>query len=146
MASTTETDLQSTRPTKLVNVEDIYPMSPLQRGILFHCLYEPGVGMYCVQVSCRIEAALNVPAFRRAWEEVVQRHAILRTNFLWKDLDKPRQVVRKIVELPWSEGDWRGRDAAEQREKWLERLAEDRVRGFDFTTAPLLRLLLVRTG
>src|SRR5579864_9183602 len=101
--ATTTTDLRSIKPTKLINVEDIYPMSAMQQGILFHCLYEPGLGMYCLQVSCQIEAVLDVRAFRRAWKEVVRRHAILRTKFLWEGLDKPRQVVRKSVELPWRE-------------------------------------------
>jgi amino acid adenylation domain-containing protein len=133
-------------PKKLTNVEDIYPMSPMQQGILFHCLYEPGTGMYCLQLGCQIEAALDVRAFRRAWEAVLGRHAILRTSFLWEGLEKPRQVVRKNVELPWREEDWRGYDQSEQQARWQKLLTDERNREFDFKEAPLMRVALIRTG
>jgi non-ribosomal peptide synthetase component F/acyl carrier protein len=134
------------KPAKLKNVEDIYPMSPMQQGILFHSLYETGSGLYFLGMGCRIEGALDVQAFRRAWEEVIRRHATLRSSLLWEGLNQPRQVVRKHVDLPWLEEDWRGRSAAEQRTKWNDFLADDRARGFDFKRAPLLRLALMRTG
>src|SRR5205807_2681021 len=81
-------------------VEDIYPLSPLQEGLLFHTLYEPESKAYFSQLNCRIEQ-VDVQAFRRAWEEVIRRHAILRTGFLWEGLKEPVQVVRRAVELPW---------------------------------------------
>src|SRR5436305_14797522 len=92
--------IQSTSPVKLPNVEDIYPLSPMQQGMLFHSLYEPGTGVYFFQIGFQIQGRLDVQAFRRAWEEVVRRHSALRTGFLWEDIDEPVQVVRKRVEFP----------------------------------------------
>lgn len=131
---------------KLTNVEDIYPMSPMQQGILFHSMFEQGTGLYFLGTGCRIEGALDVPAFRRAWEEVIRRHATLRTSLVWEGLNRPRQVVRKTVELPWHEEDWRSLSTDEQQKKWDIFLAMDRRQGFDFKRAPLLRLALMRTG
>src|SRR5262249_28181869 len=136
----------ATSAMKMTNVEDIYPLSPMQQGIFFHCLYEPVSGMYFGELGWRIDTELDVRAFRRAWEEVIRRHSVLRTGFVWDDLDELLQVVRKNVELPWREEDWREWSEPEQKEKWKNFLLENRQQAFDFKRAPLLRLALIRTG
>src|SRR6267154_2772100 len=103
MNETAVKSAQSVSALKMTNVEDIYPLSPMQQGMLFHSLLEPGSGAYFVELGCRIESRLDVPAFRRAWDETVRRHAVLRTGFLWEGLNKPMQVVREKVDLPWRE-------------------------------------------
>ena len=55
-------------------VEDIYPLSPTQRGLLFHSLYEPESPIYVISVACRLVGALDVEAFERAWQAAVERH------------------------------------------------------------------------
>jgi amino acid adenylation domain-containing protein len=139
-------DVRSWGPMKLKNVEDIYLLSPMQQGMLFHSLHEPSSGVYFVELGCQIDGVFDVRAFRRAWEEVIRRHAVLRTGFLWEGLGKPVQVVRKSVELPWREEDWRGWNEFEQKEKWANFLHEERKQGFDLKQAPLMRLSLMRTG
>ena len=64
---------------KRSSIQDIYRLSPMQEGILFHSLYAPEDGVYFEQLSCRLAGALDVDAFRRAWQWVVDRHPILRT-------------------------------------------------------------------
>src|SRR5215475_12918480 len=80
-------------------VEDMYPLSPLQRGILFHSLYEPGSTIYFETLSFRVRGSLEVDAFRRAWQHVVERHPVLRTAFVGQDLEVPVQVVLRRAEL-----------------------------------------------
>src|SRR5437868_3167992 len=101
---------------KSKNLEDVYPLSPMQEGMLFHTLYEPESNMYSVQLSCRL-GNLNAEAFERAWQRVVDRHAILRTAFIWKGVEKPLQVVGRQVSLPVEREDWRGlsRDSRDER-------------------------------
>ncbi|MFL6293499.1 MAG: amino acid adenylation domain-containing protein, partial [Thermoanaerobaculia bacterium] len=120
-------------------VEDLYPLAPLQEGILFHSLYHPGADPYLEQLTAKLEGPLDAPAFAAAWQRVVERHAALRTAFLWQGVDRPLQLVRREAELPWSVQDWRG------EAWWEDLLAADRARGFDLSRAPLLRLTLVRT-
>ena len=64
------------------NIEDFYPLSPAQQGILFHSLYQPESGVYSGQLLCVLRGDLNVSAFRNSWQKVVDRHPILRTCFL----------------------------------------------------------------
>jgi amino acid adenylation domain-containing protein len=102
--------------------------------------------VYFEQLSCRIAGGLDVAAFRRAWQTVVERHPVLRTAFLWDGLAEPLQVVRRRVELVWQEADWRGLEASEQQARVAEALARDRQRDFELERAPLLRLALFRVG
>jgi len=131
---------------KLSNVEDIYPLAPLQQGILFHSLYESTPQTYFIQLGCCIEGDLDPQAFREAWREVIRRHSILRTEFIWEGLEEPLQVVRQQVELPWTEEDWRDQARAIQDEKWRQLLKADQRRGFDLKRAPLLRFTLIQAA
>jgi len=128
------------------DIEDVYALTPMQEGMLFHSLAESGSSLYFTQFGCRLHGSLDAVMFRQAWEAVVQRHAILRTSFLWEGLKAPVQVVHKHPELPWLEEDWRGLREEAQQQKWQELLREDRELGLDFRRAPLMRLTLVRTS
>jgi non-ribosomal peptide synthase protein (TIGR01720 family) len=124
------------------NVEDLYPLSPLQQGILFHTMNHPQQGMYFEQFSFLLRGELEIDAFHRAWQIALERHSILRTAFLWEGLDEPLQVVRKQVGLPWNQEDWRSLSQLEQEKRIQMYLQSDRERGFDLAKAPLLRLAL----
>ncbi|RCL20454.1 non-ribosomal peptide synthetase, partial [Pseudomonas sp. AFG_SD02_1510_Pfu_092] len=143
LASLTQAQLDQL-PVAVVEIADVYPLSPMQQGMLFHSLYEHGSGHYINQLRVDVDG-LDVHAFRQAWSEALQAHDILRSSFVWQgDLGQAVQVVRKQVSLPFSEHDWRAEPALAAA---LERLADaDRQRGFDLAAAPLLRLVLVRTG
>ena len=126
------------------DIEAIYPLSPAQEGILFHSLYAPQSGVYLVQVSYQLRGNLDTTALRQAWQHVVNRHPILRTFFVWERRDKPLQLVRAQVEVPWVEYDWLELDEAEQAAKVEELWNADREREFDLSKAPLMRLALCR--
>jgi len=131
------------------SVEDLYPLSPMQEGILFHSRYSPAgtsTGVYFEQLTADFAGPLDVPAFAAAWQRVVERHPALRTAFLWQGIERPLQLVRRATELPWTIEDWRGLPAADREPRWQGFLAADRARGFDLGRPPLMRLLLVRTG
>ncbi|MGD2115523.1 MAG: condensation domain-containing protein, partial [Acidobacteriota bacterium] len=133
-------------------VETIYRLTPMQEGLLFHSLSDPEVGLYVEQATCTVEGDLNPALLRRAWERVVAHHPALRASFHWRGVERPVQVVRRGVELPWREEDWRGGDGergpdSEELESRFEaRVEADRRRGFELERPPLLRLTLVRTG
>ncbi len=128
------------------NVESVYPTSPMQRGLLTESLYAAGPDPYRNQRTYEIAGDLAPATFRVAWEQVLERHAALRTHFVWEGLKQPVQVVHRRVVLPWSEEDWRGLAAAELEERWAHAVEDDRGRPLAFDTAPLVRLLLARTG
>ncbi len=128
------------------NIEDIYTLSPMQQGMLFHSLYTPEASVYTEQMSCTLHGRLNVPAFERAWQRAVDHHPILRTAFVWEGVDEPLQVVMRRVELPLEQHDWRGLAAAEQATQLEAFLQADHARGFELSQAPLMRLTLLQTS
>jgi amino acid adenylation domain-containing protein len=128
------------------NVEDIYPLTPLQEGMLFHVLSAPESSAYFEQYTCLLRGPLDADAFTQAWQLVVDRHSALRTLFMWEKRDKPVQVVRASVELPCANFDWSAQTAQEQQAHLQRWLREDRQRGFDLTRAPLMRITLIRLG
>ncbi len=130
----------------LGEVEDLYPLTAMQQGMLFHSLYAPRAGEYFEQASTTLEGALDRETFRRAWQRVVDRHPILRTAFLWEGPQGPLQLVRPAVTVPWQEQDWRRMAPDELCRRLDEDLRADRNRGFDLAAAPLMRLKLIATG
>ncbi|MEM9174218.1 MAG: amino acid adenylation domain-containing protein [Myxococcota bacterium] len=126
------------------HVEDVYPLIPTQQGMLFHDLMHPKSGVYVVQVAFTVHGPLDDAAFREAWTQLQQRHAVLRTAFAWEGLARPMQVVGRAAPIPIESLDWRERsrdDADAAFEAWM---AEDLERGFDPSRAPLMRLAVFR--
>ncbi|MBV9788691.1 MAG: AMP-binding protein, partial [Chloroflexi bacterium] len=130
----------------LDQIEDIYELSPLQQGFLFHTLYTPDTRAYFEQFVWTLRGELSIAAFERAWQQVVAHHPILRSSFHWQDLDNPVQAVHHEVTLPIALHDWRtvpDTDHASQLETYL---AADRALGFDLEQPPLMRLALIQLG
>ena len=92
------------------------------------------------QIVCRLAEPIDVARLRDAWDWTARRHPALRTSFLWRNLDRPRQRVTPSIPLPFDVREVRERSRLE-REAALERFLElDRERGFDLGEAPLFRL------
>ncbi|HEY5864958.1 MAG TPA: amino acid adenylation domain-containing protein, partial [Candidatus Tectomicrobia bacterium] len=126
------------------DIEDIYPLAPMQQGILFHTLYAPASGVYCEQWQCLLHGHLQVGALQQAWQHVVERHPVLRTSFHWENRPEPFQVVHRRVEVPWQHYDWRTLSTGEQEQRLEAFLAVDRAQSFTLSRAPLMRLTLIR--
>ena len=129
---------------KNTNVEDVYPLSPVQQGMLFHSLYTPTSGTYVEQISFDLHGPLNIATLTQAWQMAVDCHPVLRTAFVWDTLEKPLQVVGRRVEIACEQQDWRDLSAAAQQERLAQFLQADRQRGFVLSKAPLMRLTLIR--
>jgi len=125
-------------------VEDVYRLSPIQQGILFHALRAPHSGTYFEQFSLRYGEDFEPAPFIAAWQTVVDRHPVLRSAFLWERLDQPVQGVHRRVEVPVDRQDWRDLDSAAQAQRLAAFVAADRQRGFRLTRPPLLRLTMLR--
>jgi Condensation domain len=130
--------------TMTLAVDDIYTLTPLQAGLLYHALQDPDGGIYVEQARCRLIGPLDVPRLISAWRHAVERYHALRTCMQWKGLRHPVQIVHSEADLPVIIEDWQGDDQAlieERLESWL---AKDLKAGFDLTKPPLLRLALLR--
>ncbi|MEM6254383.1 MAG: amino acid adenylation domain-containing protein [Cyanobacteria bacterium P01_D01_bin.156] len=127
----------------LENVADIYPLSPVQEGMLFHALNAPKSGVYIEQYACKLQGTLKINEFQQAWQQVIARQPVLRTAFLWEGLDEPLQVVRQQVDVSWTMDDWQGQSSVEQEQALAELLAWDRTQDFDLLQAPISRFRLI---
>ncbi len=129
-------------------IEDIYPLSPLQQGMLFHELYAPESKEYLVQICWTVSGPLDPALFERAWNAAVARHPILRTELAWEDVDEPVQVVYREMRVSLDYRDWRSSSEGEIDSRLKAFLEEDRERRLDLSRLPLFRvsLLHVREG
>ncbi len=125
-------------------IEDIYPLSFAQQGIAFQSLRSGHPEMYFNQISCTLRGPLDVSAYRQAWEQTINRHAVLRTAILWKGLDTEMQAVHSQVGLDWHQEDWTDLSAQQQLLRLDAFLLHHRSRGFDLSSPPLLRFALLR--
>lgn len=129
---------------KAENIEDIYKLTPVQEGMLFHSLYERESSLYFFHCPIGLRGNLNTKAFEEAWQKIVDRYATLRTGFYWEDIDNPLQVVYKNVKISLKQYDWRGIEQAEQEEQLKSFCDSDRKLYFDFSQPCLMRLTLIR--
>lgn len=127
-------------------VEDIYPLTPLQEGLLFHTLMLPGSGIYIMQDSFSLVGRIDVEVFREAWQRVVDRHTILRTSVLWECSGRPHQIVHREARLPFEYFDWSGCGEPEQKARLDALLAGELREGFDLARPPLMRIRLIHFG
>ncbi|SOD42119.1 non-ribosomal peptide synthetase [Nitrosovibrio sp. Nv4] len=144
LAGITQQELDGLRipPAQL---EDLYPLSPMQTGMLFHAVLDMNSGVYLNQLRADIEG-LDVARFKSAWQTALERHEVLRTGFVVQD-GKPLQWVAKSVGLPFRVYDWshQAEYVREDQERELDELAQsEHASGFDLAKPPLMRLTLVR--
>ena len=128
------------------NIQDIYPLSPMQQGMLFHSLYSPESGAYIEQTFADLVGELNVDAFEKAWQTVIDRNPVLRTAFVWEGVDEPVQVVFAQADFNILKQDWRQKSKNEQDKSLNDYLQKERTRGFDLAAAPLMRIALMQTS
>lgn len=126
-------------------IDDIYPLSPMQQGILFHSLFAPERATYVNQLVATLVDP-DVERLRAAFDAAVPRHDILRTGFAAHEA-APMQIVHRHARMPVEIVDWRGAHASPAAldtalDAWL---AADRARGFDLAAPPLMRVTLIRT-
>ncbi len=127
-------------------IEDIYPLSPLQEGLLFQSLYEPDSQAYLIQLTFAFSGPFDVETFRASWNILCQRHAVLRTSFMHEDLARPVQVVLKNRSVEFALEDLCDRSAAEQQQRIDTYQQCDRERGFDLQRDVLMRVGVFRCG
>ncbi|MCC6607384.1 MAG: amino acid adenylation domain-containing protein [Anaerolineae bacterium] len=126
--------------------ESAYPLSPLQEGILFHRLLHPDDDLYFEQPAFTLDGPLDADRLLAAWQQVVARHPILRTIFVWEGWERPLQIVLKHAPPRTQLLDWRYLPAAERGKRLSQLLADSQAAGLPLTDQPPHHLTLVRLG
>lgn len=126
-------------------IKTIYPLTALQQGILFHSINEPDRGVFIDQVHFDIQLSdSQVNAFKQSWIYLLDRHDVLRTAFIWKQIKQPVQVVKTTCEPEWYSHDYSHIARNEQQSRFAQLLLADRIQDFDLANPPLCRQHLVK--
>ncbi|WP_223530286.1 non-ribosomal peptide synthetase [Pseudomonas sp. GL-R-19] len=133
-------------PVPAAVIEDVYPLTPMQEGMLLHTLLEPGTGLYYMQDRYRINSELDPQRFAQAWQAVIARHEALRASFCWNVGQEMLQVIHKPGCTPIEYLDWSDIAEAEQEPKLQTLLKTEREAGFDLLNQAPFHLRLIRVG
>ena len=126
------------------SVEDIYPLTPMQAGMLFHSLAEPGNDVYLGHFGVTLDGVTDPDALARAWQRVADRTPALRTAVVWEYVAEPLQVVYRDVRIPVTQLDWRGLSEEAQQDGLARLWDRRRESTLDLADPPLLRMTVVR--
>ncbi|HWH00601.1 MAG TPA: amino acid adenylation domain-containing protein [Pilimelia sp.] len=124
-------------------VADVYPLTPMQAGMLFHGL-GGGDGVYLQQTTFVLEGVADPELLAAAWQDTVDATPILRSAVAWDGVPTPVQIVHDHARLPVHHLDWTGLSPRRRAEELRALLDADRARGLDLGRAPLMRLVLAR--
>jgi len=139
-------------------IENMYPLSPMQEGLLFHSLLSPTAGEYIPQIVLTFvtepEKRIDAQLLKQVWGNAIARHSILRTGFYWEQRDQPFQVVYRQKDnwqdswtnKIWIEQDWQSLSDTEQSAKLDMLLAFNRSEPFNLNQPPLMRLTWIDCG
>ncbi|OIK22018.1 non-ribosomal peptide synthase/polyketide synthase [Bacillus amyloliquefaciens] len=135
--------LEQTR--ELGEAENIYPLTPMQKGMLFHSLFDPSSGAYFQQTMFDLHGDLDIDSFSKSLDGLSQKYDIFRTNFYrgWKD--QPLQIILKTKKIGFQFIDLREMKESQKEEMIQKYAREDKLQGFDLEKGELMRLLILRT-
>ncbi|MER7923551.1 amino acid adenylation domain-containing protein [Streptomyces sp. NPDC096057] len=147
MKPSTRPSTPSSTPAKGAALAEVWPLSPLQQGMLFHSSYDDeGPDVYGLQCVLGVDGPLDTELFRACWEAMIERHAVLRASFQRRRSGEAVQLISRSVVLPWRDVDLSDLDDDEALARF-ERLArEEREERMNPASPPLLRLVLARLG
>jgi non-ribosomal peptide synthase protein (TIGR01720 family) len=128
-------------PVPLEQIDDLYPATPMQAGMIFDAARDPSSLANIVQMEAFVDD-FDTERFLAAWRSALRRHAVLRSSFHSVEGSAPIQIVRHEVDPAFVLRDLRGHGAAEL--EWKALVDNERTLGFDFRAAPLTRLVAAR--
>jgi len=129
----------------IMDIQDILPLSPLQKGLLFQMLYDTrGSDAYQVQQVLQLDGALDGARLKQAAATLLLRHAHLCAGFEYESVETPVQLILSGLALPWRECDLSGIEPVQREQAFTALLQTDYDERFDPENPPLLRFTLVK--
>ncbi|WP_028595415.1 non-ribosomal peptide synthetase [Paenibacillus assamensis] len=129
------------------NVEDLYPMSDIERGMVYYAMMHSGEGMYHDQFIYHFsDDRFEFETFLKALRLLVDKHSIFRASFNLRNFDTPMQIIRREVQPDVEWADVSELQRAEQEERIRQVLDHDLMKPFVVSEAPLWRIKLFKTA
>ncbi|MEC1183419.1 non-ribosomal peptide synthetase [Bacillus altitudinis] len=127
-------------------VQDMYYLSPMQEGMLFHTLHHQEKGFYVEQMDMNVKGTLRYDLLEKSMNIIVERYDIFRTVFLHEKVKRPVQVVLKNRPFQLDVVDIQDLSESEQLERIDRFKQKDQLRGFDLSKDLLMRASVFKTG
>ncbi|GCE15705.1 non-ribosomal peptide synthetase [Tengunoibacter tsumagoiensis] len=128
------------------DAEMIYPLTPMQRNMLHWRLNYSRPGLYVTDLCLPLkDSYLNLPALEQAWQQTIADIPVLRTTFVWEELQEPLQIVHTQAQFAIEVKDWQHLPEQEQKEQLETLIQSVRAENFTLTHTPQMRVILIRT-
>ncbi|KJB88404.1 peptide synthetase, partial [Paenibacillus sp. E194] len=133
------------RSGHLGEIENIYSLTPMQKGMWFHSALDRQTAAYFEQTRFTMLGALDVQLFQRSWMELAKRHLVLRANFVKGPAGEPLQIIYRDKPVGFEYEELLHLQA-DEKQAYLDKKAEDdKLRGFDLEHEALVRVTILRT-
>ncbi|MEQ9657501.1 amino acid adenylation domain-containing protein, partial [Fulvivirga sp.] len=127
------------------NIQDVYPLSPMQQGMLFHTLLNENAGHYNEQKMIAVTGKLNIDVFVKSLGDLVDSYPVLRTAFLHRDFEQPLQVVLSEREVNFEFIDLRDKMTDVEGEQLVESYClKDQNINYDLEKDPLMKVTVLQ--
>ncbi|QNR66951.1 amino acid adenylation domain-containing protein [Paenibacillus peoriae] len=126
-------------------IENIYSLTPMQKGMWFHNALDRQTAAYFEQTRFTMRGALDVQLFERSWMELAKRHLVLRANFVKGPAGEPLQIIYRDKPVGFEYEELLHLQV-DEKQAYLDKKAEDdKRRGFDMEYDALVRVTILRT-
>ncbi|MCC9024179.1 non-ribosomal peptide synthetase [Bacillus nakamurai] len=129
----------------LGEIENIYPLTPMQKGMLFHSLIDSASGAYFEQAAFDLKGLLDIEAFKMSLAQLAEKYDILRTHFYTEWKEQPLQIVFRSKGIETAVEDIRSMNSHQRSEFIADFAKRDKARGFNLTRDALMRVSILRT-
>ena len=126
------------------NIEDVFSLTPLQEGMLFHNILENESSEYIMQFAYRFKMIFNREKLCKALDLLALRYNSIRTSFFYEKIEKPRQIVLRDRRVELIEKDWSDQEDNRLNDLLTLYLDEDLKRGFDLKKDSLMRVTYIK--
>lgn len=130
--------------TRQSEIIDLHPATPLQLGMLYHAMSQPGSAVFLQHYAMYVDGPFQPQLYVRAWQMVADRHPALRSSFHWQGLDRCFQAVHDHIPIPARFEDLTRLPDAEREARLQDLVREDRHLPFDTEQPPLMRIMVVK--
>ncbi|WP_433747548.1 amino acid adenylation domain-containing protein [Paenibacillus amylolyticus] len=134
------------RSGHLGEIENIYSLTPMQKGMWFHSALDRQTAAYFEQTRFTMRGALDVQLFERSWMELAKRHLVLRANFVKEPAGEPLQIIYRDKPVGFEYEELLHLQVDEKQAYLDKKAEEDKLRGFDMEHDALVRFTILRTG
>ena len=128
------------------NIKQIYPLSPMQEGMLFSKLLNNDNKTYFEQLSFKIIGDFRIDIFEQTMNKLVEKYDVFRSLFIYENQKRPFQVVFKKAKTKVKYEDFSSLQYEKRELAINEFKKKDIERGFDLSKEIAIRSSIIKVN